>query len=80
MTDWMPIETAPRDATVILLHRSKTDLCGYASSVRPKKAIAIGYYLKWWWVSGSPGGHREGGGDDQFTHWMPLPEPPREDK
>ena len=73
--NWQPIETAPKDGTVILLHHSRNALCGYASSVRPLKAIAIGYF-RGWWVTGVPGGHSEGGGDNQFTHWMPLPTPP----
>lgn len=72
---WQPIETAPRDGTVILLCHSFSVLCGYASSVRPQKIIAIGYYDSWW-VTGVPGGHSSGGDDKQFTHWMPRPEPP----
>ena len=71
---WQPIETAPRDGTVILLNHSFNVLCGYAKENWPHKQIAIGYYDNWW-VTGVPGGHSSGGGDTQFTHWMPLPEP-----
>lgn len=72
---WMPIETAPKDGTVILLHRSFESLCGYGPSVRPKKVLSVGYY-DIYWINGYPGGHGSGGGDDQFTHWQPLPAAP----
>ena len=74
-TGWQPIETVPRDGTVVLLHYSMNHLCGYASSVRPKKKIAVGYF-DGRWVDGHPGGHGEGGGDSNYTHWMPLPAAP----
>lgn len=69
---WQPIKTVPKDGTVILLHHSMNVLCGYGLSTRPKKAIAVGYFDVIWHV-GRPGGHSEGGSDNQFTHWMPLP-------
>lgn len=69
---WQPISTAPRDGTVILLRRSDDDLFGYTSATRPMKRHAVGYY-KDFWISGAPGGHSQGGGDNQFTHWAPLP-------
>ena len=74
-TGWQPIETVPRDGTVVLLHYSMNHLCGYASSVRPKKKIAVGYF-DGRWVDGRPGGHGEGGADYNYTHWMPLPAAP----
>lgn len=74
---WHPISSAPKDGTVILLRRSRARLCGYAPDVKPKKAVAVGYY-DGWWISGVPGGHSHGGEDDQFTHWMAIPEPPTE--
>ena len=74
-TGWQPIETVPRDGTVVLLHCSMDNLCGYASSVRSKKKIAVGYF-DGHWVDGRPGGHGSGGGDSNYTHWMPLPAAP----
>lgn len=70
MSEWQPIETAPRDGTVVLV-------CGHGSA---------GYYVadaKWdtdeeaWCLFDQPS-------DDHVwpshghTHWMPLPEPPKE--
>lgn len=72
---WQPIESAPKDGTVILLSHSFYTLCGYESKMRPLKKIAIGYY-DGNWLTGVPGGHSCGGGDKQFTHWRPLPAPP----
>jgi len=62
MTDWKPIETAPKDGTFIL--------------VAVPGEVAIHIMLVWWldgWcldmtntpIVGNP------------THWMPLPEPPK---
>jgi hypothetical protein len=60
MSEWMPIETAPRDGTRVLLHYS------------PKRLTKIGYWDAgsgyWsagqWFHEASP------------THWQPLPAPP----
>lgn len=61
-TEWRPIETAPRDGTrVLLLH------------VRVECEVMLGYWDEqndgWetdseWWP------------DADFSHWMPLPNPP----
>ena len=78
-TGWQPIATVPRDGTVVLLHCSMNNLCGYSSSVRQKKKIAVGYF-DGHWVDGRPGGHGSGGGDSNFTHWQPLPAAPEGDR
>ena len=64
MTEWQPIETAPKDETRILMYRT-----GYAEST------AVGAYWPTWeqWVS-VPGSYTW-----KPTHWMPLPKPPSED-
>jgi hypothetical protein len=69
---WMPIETAPKDGTVILLHLSEYSLCGYPKSIWSWKSVAVGRYDGYWQI-GVPDGHASGGGDKQFTHWRPLP-------
>jgi hypothetical protein len=70
MTEWQPIETAPKDNTVLLL-------CSMEYPENP--FIDVGYWetYAWWsgpkeepcWVwsllEGKP------------THWMSLPEPPK---
>lgn len=73
--DWKSIETVPKDGTVVLLYHSSGSLCGYAPRVRPKKAVAIGFFDQFW-VTGVPGGHAAGGDEGQFTHWMELPPSP----
>ena len=74
MSEWQPIESAPKDGTKILLYyqdRSRV-VCGhwywdgYAKKPRP------------YWTSDNEQlwgryFHRE----TSPTHWMPLPEPPK---
>ena len=60
---WQPLETAPKDDTKILGYR--------ASAFGPLYAVISWYEPGGWWM------------DDQictkdyFSHWMPLPEPPK---
>ena len=74
MTEWQPIETAPKDGTWIL---------GY----HPKEWPIICWYMVC--ITDPMGNHYEheawhrmnGAGVSMFnspTHWMPLPEPPSE--
>lgn len=70
MSEWMPIETAPKDGTPILAFSPDSDPSVYVIA---------------WVNSGFDGkdysGWREAGGEgyERFvpTHWQPLPEPPR---
>jgi len=76
--DWQPIETAPRDGTVI-------DLWEVEKNFGASRATDCR-----WCKFPIRGGVREGWGyglaDDpdflsgEVTHWMPLPEPPTLDK
>lgn len=74
MSEWQPIETAPKDGSPILTFSGER--CGCC----PPKTAGIGH--AYWdeggfWSSGRiPGGklalkHRP-------THWMPLPSPPHD--
>ena len=76
MSDWQPIETAPKDGTVILLYRFTDPVkLGFPIYTRFQAwDYAVGYYTSdkerapTGWVSppiANP------------THWMPLPEPPK---
>lgn len=62
MGEWQPIETAPKDGTLILLYPTNGD-----------GQISTGY----WWEHANCWGAGGGWFDDgEVSHWMPLPEPP----
>lgn len=61
MTGWQPIETAPRDGTEVLLFW-KGGGCG---------VYHFNHYGNW--DDGDYSSHMT---DDDFSHWMPIPEPP----
>lgn len=70
MTDWQPIETAPKDGTEFLA-------CDVRAAGEPMAVISLAaqedILLGFPW-------RMQGGSttysNDAFTHWMPLPEPP----
>ena len=77
MTDWQPIDTAPKDGTYILL--------GWPRKHGPESGIVlIGAWLN---IESADVNEPEGwwGWNDYLgfakvafmTHWMPLPEPPK---
>ena len=69
--EWQPIETAPKDGTLIL-----------AAHKRP--AFQIQKMTVIYWDCGAPSLNVDGRWrtsmhdiiGDRFTHWMPLPKPP----
>lgn len=67
MSDWLPIETAPKDGTSVLLG---TD----------RGAVGEARYIEgaWWWAGNDPG---DSWGrpvyDYEARGWMPLPDPPK---
>ena len=76
---WLPIETAPRDGTWVLLCGGKTDSSEYHKN---KTRPVVGQWTNWlngqkydkgrWqfaWYDGGYYGEYEGP-----THWMPLPD------
>ena len=70
MTDWQPIETAPKDGSGVLLYD------------RIEEAQAEGYWCKGYgsegaWVCAFMGGTVEFA-DMTPSHWMPLPAPPQD--
>lgn len=80
--DWRPIETAPKDATAILVMR---DIWPGTKSGRAEECNGHNTYVAQWWE-----GEKNGAGawicymgavcDPECpiepTHWMPLPAPP----
>jgi len=68
MSEWQPIETAPKDDDVLVLIRYSN---GYSIDIANWQE----YYPKgFYWASARcvDGLHIRG----NVTHWMPLPEPP----
>lgn len=90
--EWQPIETAPKDGTIILTHGlgHGNRIGAHDANERPFPMFAIAY---WYWIDGdreievSPGLYRKEpcreleGWHTEWSyrplHWMPLPEPPR---
>lgn len=73
---WRPIETAPKDGTMILAWMS-----GGAES-RPHYSLIHWFDFGWGgsWTITLPGlGSDPGYEDSAFTHWQPLPKPPQEE-
>lgn len=65
MSEWQPIETAPKDGTHVLMYR-RQDI---SEAWWQKKFIGEGYEwggTGWAYPDFAPP-----------THWMPLPEPPK---
>jgi hypothetical protein len=74
VSEWQPIETAPRDGTRILALVSEVGghLTGRMFSVWHEGVTPSGFNHGWAVYPGF------GGVDDNwFSHWMPLPEPPQ---
>jgi len=72
MNDWQPIETAPRDGSSVIVFGPAMnkptlghwDAERYSRNPKPHWEWAPYFGVRW-------------NRDNQPTHWMPLPEPPR---
>ena len=64
---WRPIETAPKDGTNILL-REGSDVSQGGWLTGMAQGTEDEHYAGWWSVNCF----------DNPTHWMPLPQPPKE--
>lgn len=66
MSEWLPIETAPRNGTMILVYRPDSKR---GDAYIPRVGTDIWKVSReCWWHSNHW---------SQPTHWMPLPEPPK---
>lgn len=71
MSEWQPIETAPKDSYGVIL---------FCPAVMPndRDVVGEGYYCtisdRWWWANVDWGEYH--GEPILPTHWMPLPLPP----
>lgn len=68
MSEWQPIETAPKDGTPILVYRPAASGVGYIQKVSGDYAM-LHKSGKWVWACSNDAA--------QPTHWMPLPELPK---
>lgn len=77
---WRPIETAPRDGTVLLacVKQDGTQLVGEAHWVEETSADCAA----WWWAQQDPGDPHSEPIQMMWviTHWRPLPAPPALEK
>jgi hypothetical protein len=73
MSEWQPISTAPRVTRVLVGTLGETIV-----------DIAIQYHKgegKWIWITDDKESVESGYfNEGEPTHWMPLPEPPREEE
>lgn len=69
MSEWQPIETAPRDGDMILLWNGRGKGEGMFVGAWVLFDEDPSEYL---WLA--DGLYHD---DDYFTHWMPLPDPPK---
>lgn len=72
MTEWQPIETAPRDGTEFLaydIQAKKQDVCHWSKNFEWFEAVQSDGETGPWF--GEFGRDRE-----DITHWQPLPAPP----
>ena len=84
MSDWKPINTAPRDGTEILLFGRRGVVSGWWADGESYQTDSGMEYDGPVWVCLDDTYEAEiedfGDGDIscEFTHWMPVPDPPKE--
>ena len=76
MSDWKPIESAPKDGTQVLITGGTAEVCDYQATFVGAVGIAFWDVTRDHWHGNEANAH------DEFyvhkpTHWMPLPEPPK---
>lgn len=78
MSEWQPIETAPKDGTFVLLCGGTGDYSSDRGWPFPPVVVAqwvnLPLHKHWRYASYDSGYYGE---VENPTHWMPLPEPPR---
>lgn len=74
LTEWQPIETAPKDATKALFYSPGNPKAWHARAKHPHIMVDG-------WNSGQGSGANTRWNElpeAPYTHWMPLPQPPKE--
>lgn len=82
MSEWKPIETAPKDGTQILIARAGDDVGVNEIEITEWFSIEQNHYERikddiYRKVTDKPIEGWNGNGH-RATHWMPLPSPPKE--
>ena len=73
MTEWQPIETAPKDGIPVLIYSGlRVDI--ESILIDHEKSIYISSFDGDWWIWDGKYGPEYA---YEPTHWMPLPEPPK---
>jgi hypothetical protein len=87
MSEWQPIETAPKDGTIILLADDHTVAAGFYWAGNKRQYTGFQDLIddpKFCWlvldsdVNREPLNAYKSGGFNGITHWMPLPSPPND--
>lgn len=79
MTDWQPIETAPKDGRTLILSDGKSVFPGFwhdPDEFDSAMGAAFETEPGWYHVSEVEDWQKRESGPSTATHWMPLPEPP----
>lgn len=78
MSEWQPIETAPKDGTEVLVgvDIATVWIVRNASFVREDDWVPRGGCGDGWWAYNNSVTQEMLEGIYEPTHWMPLPEPP----
>jgi hypothetical protein len=65
VTEWQPIETAPRDGDWFLVWNPNSNMCWGCYDMSAWTGDNGGYFME-----------QDTSEEAEFTHWMPLPKPP----
>lgn len=71
MSAWQPIETAPKDVSVLCYDGVEGYYEGKLVEVMEFRGVGCASQLAWHWHNKSANRY------SRPTHWMPLPDPPR---
>lgn len=72
MSQWQPIETAPKDGAPVII-----SVAGFVGEAAYRAEGS--HEGAWWWANEGPGDYHADSIDSRHgepTHWMPLPDPP----
>lgn len=74
MTDWQPIESAPKDGTIILIAKGRYVFAAYWSQCPMATGGSAEY--PWVFLDETNGVNGYIGDENGPSHWQPLPKPP----